>query len=323
MIPFGGDSEMSADVAKMIEEAHQSGAISPGLAERGRWSLLVEAQNLDAFDTVCSFMDLGGFGHRLRTCDWDLDRAQKTGLLGDLAYFYKMGAEAIPSPTLEERVLVLNDGIARTVDLAHPIDMLAFLVYVRDLVNMHARIVYSLRQRDLSVRTVLAGGERIQYAPHSETAGTSPVVYNPFHFQMNTAFSRAYLIEKAGSAKKVNPDRIYVDAHWVEVVRAVFGDERVLRKSNSRSRWFFLRSKGCGGCLRFSIDGRPLLDLAYDSTIRLSLPEIGAPATVLQLSEMREHRALDGDESSMPLKPDHVIQEYARRKDRGWPKRPA
>ena len=317
------DPNTGKDAMKIVDEAVRRGDISPELAEKARWNTLADAQDLDVFDSFCSFMDLGGYGNGLRASNWDLEKAQQQGLIQDLAYFFRMGAHSIPSPTSEERILVLNDAIARTVDPAHGVDMLAMTMYVRDLVITHCQILYNLRSRGLGIRTVLAGGQRIQYAPHAEPKkasdrvfGDDPdrifwvegntVVYNPYHFQMNTAFSRAFLIESAGHDEGIHPNRIYIDAHWIDVWKGIFGRDPVQRNSSNT------------GILRFQLDGFPWLDLEYDAIATPSIPKIGQPIEVFQLSHMREYKSLAGDESTMPLKPEEVIQEFEQRKEKGW-----
>ena len=322
------DQNSGKGVMRMVEEAVRRGDISPELAENARWNTLADAQDLDVFDSFCSIMDLGGFGNGLRASNWDLEKAQQQGLIQDLAYFFTMGARSIPSPTSEERILVLNDAIARTVDPAHGIDMLAMTMYVRDLVTTHCQILYNLRSRDLGIRTVLAGGQRIQYAPHAEPKrasdrvfGDDPdrifrvegntVVYNPYHFQMNTAFSRAFLIESAGHDEGIHHNRIYIDAHWIDVWKGLFGRDPVQRNSSNT------------GILKFQLDGFSWLDLEYDAIVTPSIPKIGQPIEVFQLSHMREYKSLAGDKSSMPLLPDGVIQEFDARKASGWSRRPS
>lgn len=312
------------DVMGMIEKALRRGDISPELAEKARWNTLAAAQSLDVFDSFCSFMDLGGYGNVLRASNWDLKKAQQQGLIEDLAYFFRMGAHSIPSSTSEERILVLNDAIARTVDPAHGMDMLAMTAYVRDLVITHCQILYGLRTRDLGIRTVLAGGQRIQYAPHEEPRRSTQrnqevdpnrifwnpgdqVVFNPFHFQMNTAFSRAFLIENAGSDEGIQRNRIYLDAQWVNVWKGIFGRDPVQQTDTNAGR------------LRFQLNGCPWLDLEYDDIVKPCIPKIGQPIKVFQLSGMREYKWLAGASSTMSLLPDGVIQEFENRKAKGWP----
>ena len=321
------NSDADRDVMRMVEEALRRGDISPELASRARWSALSNAQDLEVFHSFCSFMDLGGYGKGLRACNWDLGRAQQQGLIQDLAYFFRMGAHSIPSPTSEERILVLNDAIARTVDPAPGIDMSAMTKYLRDLVVTHCQILYGLRDRDLGIRTVMSGGQRIQYAPHEEPRKASrpdfeadlnrifwnpgdQVVFNPFHFQMNTAFSRAFLIEGAGCRQGILPNRVYIDAGWVDVWKEIFGRNPVTRSGARQGR------------LRFQFNGHPWLDLEYDDIVEPSIPKIGLSIRVYQLSVMREYKWLDGSDSTLPLEPSDVFDEFEARKAAGCPNRP-
>lgn len=276
----------------------------------------------------CTYVDLGGFGSALRESNWDLGLAQAQGLVKQLAYFYRLGAVALASPSSEERVLVLNDGIARTVDVATGIDMLGLTLYLRDLVTTHCQLLYGLRDSKLGVRTILAGGHRIQCAPHTEPHKAAEkdvdaiddsrvfwnpgaeVIYNPFHFQMNTAFSRAYLIEKAGEKQGIMRGRVYLDSQWLDVRRAIFGRDPVSEPGATR------------GVLQFRFDGLPWLDLGYDAIVSPEIREIGKPVRAYQLSHLHEHKWLDGVDSAMSLIPDAVVQEMEERRARGWPHEP-
>jgi len=302
--------------------------MSPELLERAYWSSLVGTQQLDVFDSVCSYMDLHRFGQVLRDAHWQLKHAQSKGLIEDLAYFYRMGASAEFSPSPEERILVLNDGIARVVDLPSGIVMNAMTVLVRDLILTHCQLVYAFHNDalGLGVRTVLAGGERIQYAPSLEPyaeRGESieadngeridwsfgqQTVFNPFHFQMNTAFSRAYLIEKAGHKEGILRNRVYIDDIWIQVWLKTFGTGiRVEYEGLSES-----------GTIIIHFDQFPWLELKFDTTVEIKNKELGDKTTVYQLSQMREYKNLDSNQSTMPLTPNEIVCEFMKRKRNGW-----
>lgn len=305
--------------------------MSPKLLERAYWASLVRTQQLDVFDSVCSYMDLHRFGQVLRDVHWQLKQAQSKGLIKDLAYFYRMGASTEFSPSPEERILVLNDGIARVVDFPSGIVMNAMTVFVRDLIVTHCQLVYAFRNSrlGLGVRTVLAGGERIQYAPslepHTEEGEAieadngeridwnfgQQTVFNPFHFQMNTAFSRAYLIEKAGRREGILRNRIYIDEMWLQVWLKTFGvGLRVKNEGTSGS-----------GTIIIHFGRFPWLALEFDATLEIRNKDLGDKTTVYQLSQMREYKNLDSNESTMPLTPNEMIREFEKRKANGWPGR--
>lgn len=117
----------------------------------------------------------------------------------------------------------------------------------------------------LGLRTVLAGGDRCQYAPQKSTGQSllyytnepsdfgkamldQQFVYNPAEFQMNTAFALAYTLESLGSAEGLVPNRVYIEANWLTKLNAVLAEPAVVE----------------GQEIRFSWRGQPAISIAFD-----------------------------------------------------------
>ena len=197
------------------------------LQDVGEWQRLVDAGDLTPFNVLCSWTDLSGVGNRLRKARWDLQKAQELGLLRHIAYLYRRAADRSFSTGMQERILVLNDGVARAIDVPTGVDLRALIHHLGSLMYAHLLLIRHL-DLDYSVRTVLAGGQRIQYSTSSESSPTPPadrpeeepqeyserllIVYNPAVFQMNTAFSRAYELEHAG---KLESGGFYIATNWI------------------------------------------------------------------------------------------------------------
>src|SRR5690554_6466852 len=157
----------------MMQDNHHPFETSEYL-ESVRWRYRVKEKKLEITPCVSSWFDICGYGSALESAGWQLKRLRDIGLFDILGRVYSslgypLVAGVPPMPT--ERVLVINDGVARTTDLADPayIDHEAFLFYVRDLFIKHFQLQRLLVDQKLGLRTVLAGGEHCQYTPQSVT----------------------------------------------------------------------------------------------------------------------------------------------------------
>ena len=98
-----------------------------------------------------------------------------------------------------------------------------------------------LKRRGLAVRTVMAGGERLQYSIPKKTGSSylyytdepsdygkqllqSDYVYNPTEFQMNTAFAKAYSIEAQGSKSGILTGNLYIEDSYFELLYSLLPD---------------------------------------------------------------------------------------------------
>ena len=248
---------------------------------------------------------------RLALGNWDLNAAQAQGLLRVLSRVYETAALPLlvdVPPKQSERVLVLNDGIARTIDLPGPraVDRVRLVFYLRDLLMRHYWLVPILKSEGLGLRTVFAGGQRVQYAPIRITGESvlhyrgepsdwgkqilrQELVYHPAQFQMNTAFSRAYVIESAGSRQGIQLNRAYVEETCIEVLQqAMPGCVNVRGDSSS-------------GQICIEWNGQLMFHMSYDST--LSVEKASLKSRVFQLSDFVIHEAFEGEKTEIPLEP--------------------
>lgn len=87
-----------------------------------------------------------------------------------VAHPFLIGVKPMPYET----VLVINDGIARTVDLGNPESAIAakFIFYLRDLFFAHSHLLALTKSYGYGIRTVLAGGERVQYSAEEFTGNS-------------------------------------------------------------------------------------------------------------------------------------------------------
>ncbi|WP_290648708.1 hypothetical protein [Aquisalimonas sp.] len=209
------------------------------------WKRRARSGSLTPIPCIGAWIDVCGFGSQLEKAKWNLSEFQVGGTVNLLSEVYQrvghpfwVGVE--PEPY--ESVLVLNDGIARTVDLGNVqcAQAVQAIFYIRALVLAHLHLLRLTNHNHLGVRTVLAGGERIQYSPTTFTGnsilshGDAPsewgkrlleknFLYNPSEFQMNTAFAKAYSIDANGTRSGFNVNGFFVEEMFFERFGAIPG----------------------------------------------------------------------------------------------------
>lgn len=217
------------------------------------WKRKARSGSLVPIPCIGAWIDICGFGSQLERAKWNLSELQLAGAVNLLSEVYQrvghpfwVGVE--PEPY--ENVLVLNDGIARTVDIGNVKYARAVqaIFYFRDLVLAHLDLLWLTNRNNLGVRTVLAGGERIQYSPAIFTGnsillhGDSPsewgkrlleknFLYNPVEFQMNTSFAKAYSIDSNGSKSGFNVNGFFIEKMFFERFGAIPGIDVSLGES--------------------------------------------------------------------------------------------
>ncbi|MBI4447323.1 MAG: hypothetical protein HY645_15630 [Acidobacteria bacterium] len=267
---------------------------------------MAQGRRLAPVCSVCTWMDISGFRAKLDSANWDLGTAQARGLIDILSDAYEIAAKPIPlgfPPTPLERLLVLNDGIARVLDLPDGFQGEPFLaaLYLREILTKHFRLIQHLELKGLGLRTVLAGGHRIQYTPERTTgkellptAPSGPVseqgrqfvleefLYHPAPFQMNTAFSRAYLIERSN----IERNSVYFDESFVHLLsQAIPGCVQV-------------EGDSLKGQIHIQRSGISLIHFTYQPRQQL---EQKLPTHVYRITSFVVHQAFDGDEVEFPL----------------------
>lgn len=255
---------------------------------------------------VSAWFDICGYGSLLEKCNWDLRTLRDNGFFEALSRAYeRLGhpfiADVPPRPT--ERVLVINDGVARTIDLASPVHVepVRLLFYVRDLFMAHFQLMRSLARLGLGLRTVLSGGERCQYSPQSISGESilyhsgnpsaygraflgQQFVYCPPEFQMNTAFASAYTIEALGSKTGIHPNRLYIARTWVDTISGVFPSPITVTDST----------------IEMPHNGGAGLSLHFDQKLQVNAK--GFETDVFKISKITAHANFEGEENVTSMK---------------------
>jgi hypothetical protein len=214
--------------------------------ENQKWRSKSNTKKLAVSDCISSWTDICGFGSLLEQANWDLNTLQENGIVNFLNEFHSIAGRPLLvniEPFPNDIVIVLNDGIARTIDLFHSKTLHAhtFLIYFRDLLCTHYRLLKFTKSYNIGVRTILAGGQRVQYAPSKTTGHLSlyydeenpsdfakkflntTFVYNPSEFQMNTAFAKAYTIDSIGTKGNIYINGLYIESEYFSKLDKIVG----------------------------------------------------------------------------------------------------
>lgn len=186
--------------------------------------------NYDVKEVFCIWCDLLGFGSPFVESNWDLtdDRTQQNymRITRLSSQFQSMNFE------LNERSLVLNDGFIRSIDLNKMSkNALSCIMWLEKTIE---NFIYLNRMdKDLGfpgARGVLTFGHRYNYMSNQLTMAditqasetrlkelcNITLVYSPNEFQMNTAFSKAYIMESAGSNAGLSGANLFIDRDFVD-----------------------------------------------------------------------------------------------------------
>lgn len=193
------------------------------------------APEMHLHGTFCLWSDLLGFGDQFFSKNWQLHEADYKKVYDRLLEAHSL-ALYYSSPT--ERMFLLNDGIAYSMsyDINKTFfDVLSTLVfYLRNCVEMHLHINGVEKKNAYpGCRSVLSWGKSVEYlceevrfddyvfnytkpnahemSTIAQKNGNPTCVYNPKAFQMNSAFSKSYILESLGSKNDVSGPNFYID----------------------------------------------------------------------------------------------------------------
>lgn len=193
-------------------------------------------------DSFCMWSDLLGFGNVYSENNWHLTDEQRSEVYHRLVAAHS--AVLYYSQT-NERNLILNDGIAKVympddgVGGKRAIISIGF--YFRACVELHMAINQVEKAAGFpGCRSVMAFGDGIEYlaeevkyddyvlnytkadkdglSSNAKRNGNPTIIYNPKELQMNTAFSKAYILESGGSKAGLPGNNMYIDQSVIDAV---------------------------------------------------------------------------------------------------------
>lgn len=242
---------MKGNIASLLKEMSSSDiegmkrkyAFSP--ANEGEWGdysdttrltqKIQSAPKMRLHGTFCLWSDLLGFGEQFFSKNWQL-REEDYRKVYDRLHEAHSVVLRYSSPM--ERMLLLNDGIAYSMsyDINETFsEVIGSLVYyLRNCVELHLHINGVERKNAYpGCRSVLSWGTGVEYlceevrfddyvlnytkpnprglSTIAEKNGNPTCVYSPKAFQMNSAFSKSYILESLGSKYGVSGPNLYID----------------------------------------------------------------------------------------------------------------
>ena len=197
---------------------------------------------LETRNAFCMWSDLLGFGDLYSDNDWKLNGSQRREVYNRL---FNAHSAVLKYSQPIERNLILNDGIAKVYMTDDSIwgkgEISNISLYIRFCVELHLTINRIERENGYpGCRSVLAFGECIEYLVEeiklddyvfnytkpkgqeisslAKANGNPTVIYNPKELQMNTAFSKAYILDGGGSKAGLPGNKMYVDQSVIDAV---------------------------------------------------------------------------------------------------------
>ena len=266
-----------------------------------KWRSKAGSKTLVVSNCISSWTDICGFGSLLEKAKWDLNILQDDGIVRFLNEFHFIAGRPLLiniDPFPNDKVIVLNDGIARTTDLLYSetIHTHTFLVYFRDLLFTHYHLLRLTKSLEIGVRTILAGGQKVQYSPSTTTGHLSlyyneenpsefgkklldtTFVYNPAEFQMNTAFAKAFTIDSLGTKGNINVNGLYIESDFFTKLDKIVG----LKIETLENKIILYR------------DEIPMFELSIKSLEQKNVK--GLDMTIYNISNFHIFKEFDGDD---------------------------
>lgn len=193
-------------------------------------------------ESICSWVDLLGYGGPFYSCNWDLSNSVA---LDNLCRIQKLEpiTTSIYIP-FGETLFALNDGFIRNFDIPRNNVQSILGWFVDVILKFKAIDEVDKRNGYYGARGVVTYGSRAQYrefdslgkgdfiltsADKKQEYNKKRIVLTPSELQMNTAFSKAYIIESGGSRKGLINSKLHIDEalliKLVDIINKIGYDE--------------------------------------------------------------------------------------------------
>jgi len=202
----------------------------------------------------CVWSDLLGFGRPFSDNGWNPDAEvwRQQAIRAGNAY----RAQCRFMPGLDgSYMLLLNDGMVRALPWSEPLGPADLGLWLRAAIQGHFEVRRAEFDKGLpGPRTVLSSGWTAEHSfsevrmddlvfdytrqqpglsKLAEATGNPVLVSNPVQLQLNTAFSRAFLLDEGGKLAGLPGPCVYIDSQFLDDVTALFKDRDDFRVS----RW--------------------------------------------------------------------------------------
>lgn len=198
-----------------------------------------EPQEPRTIPTICAWSDLLGFSSPYTASNWEPDKEQYLKIAKRLR-----DVQILCMRTLHpwhEKCLTSNDAFIRNVNFENVRHIQEISMWFRSLIWFHMSVnSYEKDCGNPGIRTVISGGERLLHNfedarfedyvfnytkkdPEGESSFPDSVkneivFFNPVSFQMNTAFSKSYILDEMGSKHGISGNAIYIEESVFRVI---------------------------------------------------------------------------------------------------------
>ena len=222
-------------------------------------------------DCFCAGCDLRGYGKIFKDAKWNLHDKSCYANFERI----KNVKDLLQNPFTSGKTLLLNDGVIKTFDVesdpAHDVTKIVnFLIqFVKGFneINEKDKI-----EDSYGIRGVFTYGQRYEYTENNFMSdGREISIYFPKEFQMNTAFSKANIIEESGSKFGVKGAFLYFDSFALDVIKQIAEKSRahsVENYKNDRYYYFSINIMNMSMItLKFEKNGIPYNNESIETTL--------------------------------------------------------
>jgi len=181
--------------------------------------------DFEIVECICAWYDLLGFGQPLVDSNWNLNDERCKNQLRRIESMH-FGITNFFSATHGTITFNLNDGVISNLDMERttPGFKSRLIMALDDLVLEFERLnTRDSRSGFPGMRGILTFGHRYNYTDTESTVMVTngrTIAYHPKVFQMNTAFSKAYIMESSGSKAGISGNHLYIDEFLLDAIES-------------------------------------------------------------------------------------------------------
>ncbi len=181
----------------------------------------MEDKDFEIKNCLCCWYDLLGYGAPFVNSKWDLHNSQCRDNFDRIEQLRLLFTSSLAVKPLGTR-LTFNDGFASTIDVdpISPDTYYETLLFLEGALHDFESInIEDQRRKFPGARGIITLGQRFSYDCCNSTydlLSNRTTSYHPMEFQMNTAFSKAFIMEESGSRAGITGSHLYID---IEVYR--------------------------------------------------------------------------------------------------------
>ena len=189
------------------------------------WGMMRFDNRYEIIDCICCWYDLLGFGAPFINSEWNL---RDPICESNYTRLKTVGNTFNLNLNVFGTTIYINDGIATTIDIGdNNVETINKAMYYLESVFLHFRWINAVEQDNgyPGARGVITCGHRMHYETTDiDVYGINGdiIAYHPIEFQMNTAFSKASIMEESGKASGLKGPNMFIDSLLFELL-----DERL------------------------------------------------------------------------------------------------